>query len=171
MKKLLSALRLVLVGILVLILSVNVYFIAARLAFGAQCPKIFGFSHSIVISGSMEPAFSPGDLLVYREQDSYDIGDIVIFTQGQSLVTHRIVGEGEEGFITKGDANNAEDTDILDPANIHGQMVLVIPKIGNFLLFLKTPFGFLCLLLFGALIVELPGIVKLFQGKKGEYDE
>lgn len=37
-----------------------------------------------------------------------------------TYVIHRIVGESEAGFITRGDHNNTEDRDTLAPERIYG---------------------------------------------------
>ena len=132
---------------------------------------MLGFSTSAVLSGSMEPAFSAGDFLIYREQAAYAVGDIVIFSEGGNYITHRIVGEVDGGFITQGDANNAPDQAILDPNNIEGRMVMFIPGLGGFILFLRTPLGVLCLIVLGLLFLELPNIQTLFHGKKGKYEK
>ncbi len=169
MKKLLGALRQLVIVLLVLVLAVNLYFIGARLL-GQEHATLFGFSGAVVISGSMEPAFYPGDFLIYRQQDSYAQQDIVIFHSGGAMVTHRIVGQTEDGrFITRGDNNNTNDEPI-SPAAIRGKMVLIIPALGDFLLFLRSPLGFFCLITLGALFLELPDLINFIRERKGKQD-
>ncbi len=170
MRRALKILRILIACVLIMILAANLYFIGARLIGGESHPKLFGYSNAIVTSGSMSPAFEAGDLLIYREQESYCVNDIVIFTQGSSLVTHRIVGEDAGGFITQGDANNTPDSDLLEPQRIQGKMVLIVPRLGSFLLFLREPIGTICLIFLGLLLWEWPRISKLFKRKKGKYE-
>src|SRR5690625_6675678 len=73
-----------------------------------------------VLSGSMEPTYSAGDMVVAVPQETYRIGDVVTFqpTSGDpTLITHRIVGDraGSEGteHITRGDANGADEPPIV----------------------------------------------------------
>lgn len=98
------------------------------------------FNKAIVLSGSMEPALSVDDMIITHSQDSYKVDDIVSFNSGNSVVTHRIIDVTEKGYITKGDANNIDDGEILRDAVI-GKVVLTIPYMGNILRVLYTPVG------------------------------
>lgn len=42
-------------------------------------PKVFGYSFINILSGSMEPTISAGDLVICKEQDSYNVNDPVLF--------------------------------------------------------------------------------------------
>ena len=57
-------------------------------------PKLVGIEPMIVLSGSMEPAYSVGSLLYVRHMDASSIkaGDPVTFyLDDNTLVTHRVV--------------------------------------------------------------------------------
>lgn len=139
------------------VLLFNVWMIIQQTVLGKTAPEVFGYSQYIVTSGSMEPEFSAGDMVLVKSEDAYNLGDIVTFTDADgSVVTHRITGSVEGMFITKGDANNIEDADLLAPENIIGKLQLVLPQVGNAMLFLRTPLGILCLLAVGLLIIKLP---------------
>lgn len=103
---------------------------------------------SYVTTGSMEPTLDPGDGFVAIPTDlagPIDEGDVVTFRaeelHGGGLTTHRIVGETERGYITKGDANAFNDQDGDEPpvkpeqivavAWQPGGSVLVIPHVGT----------------------------------------
>lgn len=160
MKKLLKILRWLAFLVLAALLAVNLWFIAARLLLHQDLPKLGGFSQAIVISGSMEPAFSAGDMLIFREQAGYSVGEVVIFRHGGSFVTHRIVGEDEAGFITQGDANNAADSQPLAEADIEGRLLYIIPGVGGALSFLRTPLGILLLIAAVIILIEAPRLAK-----------
>ena len=70
---------------------------------------LFGYGNAIIVSGSMEPAISVDDMIVFRKQREYSVGDIVLYNDGFVNVTHRIVEINGDQVITKGDANNAAD--------------------------------------------------------------
>ncbi len=75
----------------------------------------FGWGVVRVLSGSMEPTFSEGSLLVVSRvvsPDEVSAGDIVVYDAGQSLVAHRVVEVSDDAFVTQGDANNAPDDPI-----------------------------------------------------------
>jgi signal peptidase len=110
---------------------------------GSGQPVVFGWSCASVLTGSMEPGISPGDLVVSRAQGSYSEGDVVTYlTETGSSVTHRVVAVSDEGLLTtRGDANNADDSLQVDPANVVGAVVLVVPGAGTALGWLATPAG------------------------------
>lgn len=137
------------------VLFFNVYSFIARAATDNPYPLIFGYGTAVVLSGSMEEAISVNDLVVYRQQDSYEVGDIVSYNTGSSLVTHRIVELSETGFITKGDANNTPDSPIL-PEQIVGKVVLVVPGVGAAIEFAQSPLGMMILIGVLMLAVVLP---------------
>ena len=101
---------------------------------------VFKYQPIAVLSGSMSPTFNRGDAVIVKkidnsEKDSLKVGDVVQFVNGSKYVIHRIVDEtndeyGNKLFITKGDANNANDMDTLSYENIIGKAIFVIPYIG-----------------------------------------
>ena len=144
-KKWLSYLRLVAICLVAAIIGINLYmWNASRLA-GDAFPMPLGFGVSVVLSGSMEPAFSVGDLLIVTEQESYSVNDVVVFQEGRTAVVHRIIAMDGERVTTKGDANNAED-EPFSQGLIRGKVVLVIPFVGYLVSVIKTPIATLLLL-------------------------
>lgn len=104
--------------------------------------KIIGFRTYTVLSGSMEPEFYPGDLVITQHKDKANIkiNDIVTFIDNKGIViTHRIIEETDEGYITKGDNNNVNDADILKEENIIGEVKFSIPKVGYVMNLLSNP--------------------------------
>lgn len=104
--------------------------------------KIIGFRTYTVLSGSMEPEFYPGDLVMTQHKDKANIkiNDIVTFRDNEGIViTHRIIDETDEGYITKGDNNKVNDTDVLKEDNIIGEVKFSIPKVGYVMNLLSDP--------------------------------
>ncbi|NCB52319.1 MAG: signal peptidase I [Clostridia bacterium] len=93
-----------------------------------------------VKSGSMEPAISAGDALLVLETpyDELAVGDIVTFHRGDEFVSHQIIGEKNNYFITKGTANNYQDNPI-GPEEYCAKVIRVLPGVGGLLNFLSTP--------------------------------
>ena len=154
-KKFPPALRLVLLVICGAALGVNVYMANAKSLVGNQMPMPFGYGASVVLSGSMEPEFSKGDLIVVAEADSYSERDIVVFQDGHSLVVHRIIEIDGEKIITQGDANNAAD-DPIEASAIKGKVLFHIDKLGSIVSFFKTPVGTVLLIVAAVALVEIP---------------
>ncbi|CUP48907.1 Signal peptidase I W [Turicibacter sanguinis] len=104
--------------------------------------EIIGYRSYTVLSGSMEPKFYPGDIVVAKHKNKTDIqvGDIVTYKDNDGvIITHRIIEEIPEGYITKGDNNNVEDAEILTKDNIIGEVKFSIPKLGYVIEFLSQP--------------------------------
>ena len=104
--------------------------------------EIIGYRSYTVLSGSMEPKFYPGDIVIIKHKNKTDIqvNDIVTYRDNDGvIITHRIIEETPGGYITKGDNNNVEDADILTKENIIGEVKVSIPKIGYVMDFLSKP--------------------------------
>ena len=147
----------VLVGTLLLILAANCYMMFARFVLHEQQPDIVGYSSAVVISGSMSGSIEINDMIIIHAEDTYTTGDVITFYSGNSLVTHRIVGETERGFITKGDANNAAALYSVPITDVVGKVVLVLPGIGVIVEALRTPLGMTVLLGIALCMILLPG--------------
>lgn len=137
------------------ILGFNVYLANAKNLVGNQLPMPFGYGAAVVLSGSMEPELSKGDLIVVRKIDTLTINQIVVFQDEDSLVAHRIVDIGDDKIVTKGDANNVSD-DPVDKSQILGQVVFSVPYFGSVIELVKTPVGTTAILLVAILLLEIP---------------
>lgn len=142
---------LVLCVVLIPILLINVTLIIKSFANKDEVPKIGGYCPLIVLTGSMEPEISSGDLIIVKQIDSSEVkeNDIIAFFDpdgnGQSILTHRVVNvteeDGKTAFITKGDANNSEDRQPVPSDQLVGGYVLRIPGMGNIAMFMQTTAG------------------------------
>lgn len=141
-----TIIRITLLVLVSLIIGVNVYSINASRLGGNAVPMPFGVGATVVLSGSMEPHLSTGDLLLLVERESYSVRDVVVFQDGRTAVVHRIISMDEQEIITKGDANNAPDEPITRE-QIKGEVVLAIPLIGYAVNLIKTPVGTIVILL------------------------
>lgn len=120
----------------------------AATAFAWFCVGVFPVYPSVILTGSMEPLIMPGDVVlvhkISNEDEIYELskGDIINFKRGNIIITHRIkeVLKDEAGnlsFETKGDNNNAIDEEKVQPNDIKGIVIKVVPKIGLPTLILK----------------------------------
>lgn len=160
-----TVLRLILLVVCGAILGVNVYLANANSLVGNKMPMPFGYGASVVLSGSMEPEFSKGDLIIVAEADSYAKGDIVVFPDGADLVVHRIIEESDDTVTTKGDANDVEDMPI-ERSAIKAKVLFHVDKVGSAIGFFKTPVGTLLIIVLAIVLVEVPR-----RRKKEEDDE
>jgi len=127
-----------------------------------------------VYTGSMEPAIPVGSVVVIKPADpeTLKIGDIICFkleSESATTVTHRIINITSQGFITKGDANEDPDTWIVKKENVIGKVIATIPLIGYLGYFVRTPIGFILLILMPAtliIIIEIRNIIKEMKKTK-----
>jgi signal peptidase I len=90
---------------------------------------------------SMQPLLRPGDRIVFVpcRVEELKRGDVIIFLPPgkQERVVHRVVSNGPEGILTRGDANPCRDTGHLRQDDIVGRAVsverrgMVIPVAGG----------------------------------------
>jgi len=114
---------------------------------------------NVVVSGSMEPVFYRGDIVVVEktnflginefDSNNAQVGDIVVYDAKwfPNPVIHRIINvtdvNGTEYFVIKGDNNDAPDPYYVEPSQIRERVVtigdhpLIIPKIGYITIWLK----------------------------------
>ena len=102
---------------------------------------VFPIVPSVIVTGSMQPLIYPGDIVLLEKVTSeeqirsLESGDIIQFKRDEVLITHRIIeviddGLGNLTYRTKGDNNSAEDSRLVDPNDVKGILVKVVPKVG-----------------------------------------
>lgn len=127
-------------------------------------PGVIGAEASyVVLSDSMEPAFSAGDVIVVQSVPPAAIatGDIITYQAPQAesgRISHRVVeinqADGERTFRTKGDANEQPDPYQVSESGLTGRVWFAIPYAGYIVRFAGTTLGQLLLIaLPGALLV------------------
>jgi signal peptidase len=116
--------------------------------------NLLGFIPLTVESDSMKPTFKQGDLIICREVDdmkSLKVDDVITFwtiIDGKRVKnTHRIVEivdkNGTDGYVTRGDNNTINDTDVISPGAVIGRWTNVkLPVVGRLMNFLRTKTGF-----------------------------
>lgn len=95
----------------------------------------FGFQHRVILSGSMEPYLKVNDLVVVKECNIGDaqVGDVIAFTVGDSVVCHRVYSMNGDGTVTtKGDAVQDVDLEMTTKDNFIGKVVFKVPN-GHFI--------------------------------------
>ena len=114
---------------------------------------------NVVVSGSMEPAFYRGDIVLVEKADflginefnvsDVQVGDVVVYDAAwfDQPVIHRIINitdiNGTTMYVIKGDNNKSPDPYYVTPDQIkekvvtYGDNLVVIPKIGYLSLWLR----------------------------------
>lgn len=151
LKRIPAILGVILCIILIPVLVMNMTIIIKSYLDPDKVPDFFGIKPFIVISGSMEGTVNVGDLVITKTVDPATLkaGDIISFSEGSTVITHRIVelteNNGEPAFITKGDANDSEDPQAVTYSNVESIFMFRIPYIGNLAMQLQTPMGIIIL--------------------------
>ena len=149
-KRILRRLLLIFVG---LILGLNLYFINAGKILGNKLPMPFGYGMANVLSGSMEPTFSKGTLLLVKDTKEVQEGDIVVYQSRDELIVHRIISLSGDEVVTQGDANSVAD-EPFDRSQIKGKVIGWIPFLGNVAAVLKKPIAVIIILILAFVLVE-----------------
>lgn len=153
MKKLNPVMRTLLLLVIGMLLGLRLYSWNAQKLTGDAVPMPFGYGASVVLSGSMEPTLSVGDLLIIHTQEDYSPGEIVVYQSGSMPVVHRIMDITEETVTTRGDANNVNDEPFPITA-IKGEVIAVIPAIGYLVWALKSPVAIVIMLAAAVFLLE-----------------
>ncbi len=151
--KIKTVVRIMLLVVMAAVVGVGVYSINAERLTGNALPMPFGFGSAVVLSGSMEPERSVGDLLLVVPSEAYEVEQVVVYQDGRTLVVHRILRFEGDNVVTMGDANDTEDDPIL-LTQIKGKVVFAIPLVGHVVNLLKSPIGIIAVLVLAIWLME-----------------
>jgi signal peptidase len=165
--------------------------VALRLVLGAALavfvllallPHLGLYRPETVLSGSMKPYFSPGDMILVTPEPSRDVrvGQVISYhipVGDHHVQTHRVVQVirgGEHPVVrTKGDANNARDpwTARLDGSTAW-HVRLVVPKLGWLVASLRDPLMRLLTVFVAPALFALVALRRIWkQPDQGESEE
>lgn len=104
--------------------------IALLAAAVATVLSVTGARLFVIETASMAETAPVGTLVVAHPKDVYVVGDVVTFVVDGRTVTHRIVGVQDGRFITQGDLNGSPDAWQLQPEQIVGTVIAIVPGLG-----------------------------------------
>lgn len=154
--------------------------IAAVLFAASKSPNksIFGYRYYTVLTPSMEPAYSVGDVVIVKlaNADEIEKGDVITFnpsSDGDAYLTHRVTekitdyeGTGVTCFKTKGDANDTEDSFLIDSSRVIGTVSMGIPKVGYVIRFIQM--RWYIVLPLAVMLLALFRLLKIYFADSGE---
>ena len=115
-------------------------------------------SYVMVNGVSMEPLYHGGDLILVRQADEYQVGDIVTYHDSKmnAYVIHRIIDLEPDGYVLKGDNNSWIDGYRPTHAEIIGNAWVRLPGMAKVIQWIRTPLNaaFSAALLGGLLMVN-----------------
>lgn len=139
--------------------------------------RLIGFKCYTVISGSMEPQYSVGDLIYVKNVDpsTIKVGDPITFVLNEDLVvaTHRVIKIDAENqrFYTKGDANGIADSEPVHFNNVIGVPKFSLPKLGYVSDFVQNPPGTYITIAVGIFLIAAVFLPDLLIKKKSQEEE
>ncbi len=166
--------RIVTILILLFAIAVMIFTVISVNTVGKEEASIFGYKPYIVLSDSMQDTFEVGDMVISKSVDvsTLEPGDIITFSsidranRGET-VTHKIreitTYEGEQAFVTYGTTTGVDDAYPVPFANVTGEYQFRLPGMGYFFEFLRTPAGYVTLILIPFLLLILLQAVRFFK--------
>ena len=106
------------------------------LAVAALAPQAVGLDAHVVVSGSMAPQVQPGDVVLTAPVGAPELrpGQVLLLADPQQpdrLLLHRLVSFDAQGrLVTRGDANQSDDSVHVAPSDVRGVARLRVPFIG-----------------------------------------
>ncbi len=164
--------------ILLPVLLINITLIIKSYTNADEVPSVGGYLPLIVLTDSMYPVIESGDLIICHTIEGSDVkvGDVISYFDpagnGISIVTHRVTEVTKENgglaFRTKGDANNVEDSLLVQEDSLVGVYKGRIAGAGNVAMFMQTSTGLIvCVVLPLILLVGYDVIrSKAYESKK-----
>lgn len=137
--------------------TVFVYLLAAAILVGAILfsfstspdKALFGYRYYTILTPSMSPTYNVGDMIFVQLKGPEDInvGDVITFNPSQdsdAYLTHRVTekhvdyqGTGVTCFRTRGDANDSEDSFLIESDRVIGTVNFGIPYLGFVVRFIQ----------------------------------
>lgn len=143
--------------------KIFVYLLSALIIVGAMLfatsksphKSMFGYRYYTVLTDSMVPEFSSGDMVFVKlsNADAINKGDIITFNPSsgsEAYLTHRVTekienyeGTGVTCFRTKGDANDTDDSFLIDESRVIGTVQFHVPQMGTVVRFVQLRWYFI----------------------------
>ena len=138
--------------------------VVVGLALLVTAPRLAGVTPFTILSGSMQPAYGVGDVVLDERVRPTDVrpGDVVTFSDPSregATVTHRVerltrIGDNVR-FVTRGDANTASETWGVPANGAIGRVRMRVPKVGWALQWARSREGKLLLIAVPAALLAL----------------
>ena len=147
--------RLVVAALARMVLTVTM-----SMALWAAAPALLGWQATTVVTGSMQPRISPGDVISARPipSENLQLGMILLVDDPDHrdrLRLHRLIRFNPDGrLVLRGDANPQEDSTPVERKAVHGVGSLRVPYVATPILWIQEG-AWLKLMILVALILAV----------------
>ncbi len=164
-----------------------IIFVSVLNAKDGEVPSVFGFSVMKIQTGSMEPEYKTGSVIITRKvaPEKLEVGDVISFYVSAGNIvdqvnTHRIeeiqyIKSDLRQFVTKGDANQSVDEYPVYQTKVIGKVVLNLGVIsGSVIGFLQNPNIILFCIVIPLVVItffEAVNLVNMFVNRNGTEEE
>lgn len=166
MAKVINFILNVLLGIITVVIIIGAYYMYQVKIQKKDYANLFGYSLFEVATGSMKPTIQIGDVVIVKITKDVNENDIIVYIDGDDIITHRLVEKSEDNIVTRGDANNSEDKPIQENMII-GQVIKIVPQLGTWQNILSSP-EVLALII---VLIIILSIIYIYTSKSEEEDE
>ena len=129
-QKIISFILNILLTIVTIVIIIGFYYIYEIKIEQNDYANLFGYTFFEVATASMYPTIGIGDVVIVEITKEVEQNDIIVYIDGESIITHRLIEKNGEELIAKGDANNSEDKPI-NETMVLGKVTQIIPKLGT----------------------------------------
>ncbi|MFF2450434.1 signal peptidase I SipW [Neobacillus sp. NPDC058068] len=154
-----------LISVLLFLLLIFLSYVVISTKISGGETKLLGYELKSILSGSMEPSIHTGSVIAIKpggDLNRFKKGDVITYRTLENpdvLITHRIreihVSDSLVQYITKGDANDADDPQPIPASNVIGKYSnITIPYVGYILSYAKSKIGII-------LLTIVPGVLIL----------
>lgn len=128
----------ILTGIVLFAILVLLYGKIEMQISGNNYSNYFGYTLFKVTTGSMGNAVKIDDVVIVKIGSEVKENDIITYYEDKSFITHRVIDVDNNFLLTKGDANNTEDTPIVK-SQVVGKVIHIISGLGIWQKVFSTP--------------------------------
>ena len=102
----------IIMAIVILLIAIAIFYIIQTKVQKKSFANIMGYTVLEVITGSMANTINVEDFIIVKIGDTIYENDIIVYQDGEDLITHRLIKIDGDKLIPKGDANNSKDVPI-----------------------------------------------------------
>ena len=121
-----NALKYVATAFLVLLVSLCIYTFVITDVLKKDYVNVFGYTYFVVATGSMSGTIEVDDIIFVRITKDVHTNDVITFkNKDGDIITHRLITQSGDTYVTKGDVNNVAD-EAITKSQIIGKVSFVV---------------------------------------------